>query len=782
MAGQGLKRDRGRALRGLAWLPALLLLTVCASPRVQPRVQPRGQERAQERPRPAEPLQPVEEPVEEPATAGPKATPAAGAGELSPPSGATIAEPSEPVSREAVLEPARQVMLRIGLASDLDRVTLPCCDASVWADVGGETLTAVSPFTVEPAAPLARQGVFRVQVAALKDEGQARTLAARLSRDTGAAADSVFDARTDLYRVRVGRFAGRPEAESLQRQLSFFGVDSSWIVSEGGGVGDGGFLVTQKGRTRQAPGRWLEVQAGAGGIRVEGRRYRGRLLVFINNRGTLNLINEVELEEYLRGVVPREMGPKVFDQIEALKAQAVAARSYAIRVLGEFADEGYDLCSTPRCQVYGGMEDEDALSDRAIRETAGKILMADGEVADALYSSTCGGHTEDVGIVFPLKTAPYLRGVPCIEAGTIRLGGPDAPGVRFPGALIDRLLGDVKGASFAARVGRLAGLAGLSSIEAAAPPAGDLRRAFAFLIATLALEDDVELFVSAEDLNYYFPEAPPAWSRDDLRRAALFVKLGWWNSPLDAVIDRSGEDTLVLRAAVHLGVVEEQAGNFRSLHDGRIEIATREETKSWPLAARAEVFRLSGGAAVAQAVELIPGDRVRLTLAAGEVVAVVQEMNAEGASFDRTSNRRSWTRRVSLAELTVAVRSRYPGFELRDFEILERGRSGRVAKIRLLGSGSQGPVIVQGLAVRWTLGLPDTWFSVRRLRDAKGAPIWLFQGRGWGHGVGMCQVGSYGMAVRGRTYEEILRHYYTGVSVVPVEAIVDRLPLARFAR
>jgi stage II sporulation protein D len=129
------------------------------------------------------------------------------------------------------------------------------------------------------------------------------------------------------------------------------------------------------------------------------------------------------------------------------------------------------------------------------------------------------------------------------------------------------------------------------------------------------------------------------------------------------------------------------------------------------------------------------------------------------------------------------VRTRYPGFEFRDFEVLERGRSGRVSKIRLLGSGSQEPVTVEGLAVRWTLGLPDTWFSVRRLRDSRGAPLWLFQGRGWGHGVGMCQVGSYGMALRGRTYEEILRHYYTGVSVLAVEAIANRLPTAdRFPR
>ena len=118
--------------------------------------------------------------------------------------------------------------------------------------------------------------------------------------------------------------------------------------------------------------------------------------------------------------MPRELGPGAYPELEALKAQAIAARSYTLRNLGEFADEGYDLCGTPRCQVYGGMDDEHPLSDRAIRETAGEILAYAGQPIDALYSATCGGHTENVEVIFPLKRAPYLRGVPCIEAGEVR--------------------------------------------------------------------------------------------------------------------------------------------------------------------------------------------------------------------------------------------------------------------------------------------------------------------------------------------------------------------------
>ena len=129
------------------------------------------------------------------------------------------------------------------------------------------------------------------------------------------------------------------------------------------------------------------------------------------------------IDDYLRGVVPREMGPKIYDNLDALKAQAVAARTYTLKNLGEFAQEGYDICATPRCQVYGGMTSEHPLSDRAVLETSAEVLLYDGAYAEALYSSTCGGHTENVDVVFPRKANSYLRGVPCLETGIDRLAG-----------------------------------------------------------------------------------------------------------------------------------------------------------------------------------------------------------------------------------------------------------------------------------------------------------------------------------------------------------------------
>ncbi len=123
---------------------------------------------------------------------------------------------------------------------------------------------------------------------------------------------------------------------------------------------------------------------------------------------------------------------------------------------------------------------------------------------------------------------------------------------------------------------------------------------------------------------------------------------------------------------------------------------------------------------------------------------MVQEVDTDGVAFDRTSNRSSWTRFRSDEELADLAAARYPGLELERFEVVSRGVSGRVGHLRLIGAGGE-TVDVRGLAVRWTLDLPDTLFTAKRLEPAGRPPGWLFSGRGWGHGVGLCQVGAYGM-------------------------------------
>ena len=89
--------------------------------------------------------------------------------------------------------------------------------------------------------------------------------------------------------------------------------------------------------------------------------------------------------------------------------------------------------------------------------------------------------------------------------------------------------------------------------------------------------------------------------------------------------------------------------------------------------------------------------------------------------------------------------------------------------MRLTGAAGE-TVDVEGLPIRWMLDLPDTLFTAERTSSRGGEKGWLFSGRGWGHGVGMCQVGAFGMARRGHGYADILDHYYTGLELKKLAA------------
>src|SRR5690606_24745040 len=117
------------------------------------------------------------------------------------------------------------------------------------------------------------------------------------------------------------------------------------------------------------------------------------------------------MENYLLGVVPFEIGRVGPDLVEASKAQAVAARTYAIRYLGRRDSLGFDVFATVEDQVYGGAEGEHEPVSVAVRETAGQILTYGREPIEAFYHSTCGGVTAAIEEVWDEPPRPYLRSV-----------------------------------------------------------------------------------------------------------------------------------------------------------------------------------------------------------------------------------------------------------------------------------------------------------------------------------------------------------------------------------
>jgi len=150
---------------------------------------------------------------------------------------------------------------------------------------------------------------------------------------------------------------------------------------------------------------------GAAPLAHDGTGYRGEIEVFAHRDGTLSVVNVIDIESYLRGVVPLEIGPRPPADVEAVKAQAIAARTYALATGGRRADHGVDVLSTVADQVYGGVDAEDSVADFAILETAGKVLMHDGAPASAYFHASCGGRTEARDEVWELGPEPYLRSV-----------------------------------------------------------------------------------------------------------------------------------------------------------------------------------------------------------------------------------------------------------------------------------------------------------------------------------------------------------------------------------
>ncbi len=412
------------------------------------------------------------------------------------------------------------------------------------------------------------------------------------------------------------------------------------------------------------------------------------------------------------------------------------------------------------------MDVEHPLSDQAVRETAGEVLVYGGELVDARYSSTCGGHTEDMRVIFPERDEPYLKGVPCLESGVEMLAGDLPRGKVFPDALMRRLLPDSGGAGPAALAARLEHLALLAGLPAPGDRLASLERREVqrFVASLFDLALDARLFIAREDLPYLLDVRPPDWSEADLRLAAYLMRSGLLAGDLDQPLAAAEIEETLFQLAVFLRVLERRQVRYLSVEGGELLVRAGDEPEALPLPPRLATFRQRGDRITSGPLALLAGDRLTLYLAAGELVAVVQQVDTDGVAFDRTSNLSTWSRFRSDRQLAELAAARYPGFELKDLELISRGVSGRVGHMRLHGADGE-TVDVRGLAVRWTLDLPDTLFTARRLKPAGKEPGWLFAGRGWGHGVGMCQVGAYGMSLRGHRYDEILRHYYSGVEI-----------------
>jgi stage II sporulation protein D len=144
-------------------------------------------------------------------------------------------------------------------------------------------------------------------------------------------------------------------------------------------------------------------------ITVNGSPYRGDIDFHLTHSSAgLTVVNTLPIEQYLYGVIAREISPEW--PLEAVKAQTVAARTYAMYNMNKHQEDGYDVCSTTDCQVYGGVKSEDPRAMKAVDDTAGQVIMYQGKMIAAYFHSNSGGYTENSENVWSTYQ-PYLRGV-----------------------------------------------------------------------------------------------------------------------------------------------------------------------------------------------------------------------------------------------------------------------------------------------------------------------------------------------------------------------------------
>ncbi len=220
----------------------------------------------------------------------------------------------------------------------------------------------------------------------------------------------------NIPRVRVKVVPNSPEITISSRGTLLFKKGARTILKLKGKspatiavVSSGNLVLKSTGGlfTLKTDSLWIESLHGRS-IGVNGKHYRGAICLFRNVAGNLTALNELDLESYVRGVVPVEIGRGNRHILEALKAQAVAARTYAYRKVQK--SNGV-LDATISDQVYGGVDVESNWTNRAVEATTGEILTYEGEPIRAFYSSTCGGRTEPGVDVWPQIEAPYLKGV-----------------------------------------------------------------------------------------------------------------------------------------------------------------------------------------------------------------------------------------------------------------------------------------------------------------------------------------------------------------------------------
>lgn len=624
---------------------------------------------------------------------------------------------------------------------------------------------------------------YRIQVGHPLGSTDALALMKRL-KALGEAPDRVKVPDADTWRVLTGHFPQAEAAEPVLQKLQDLGFEELWVATESLAArprkGRALYAVTERYERRPLPsaGIWLKPSGELTTLQGKGR-YRGKVEIFPNAQGRLTVVNTLDLETYLRGVVPKEMGAWEFPSVEALKAQAVAARTYAVANRGKRAADGFDMSDTVADQVYGGRDGEQSLTDRAIQETEGLFATYGGTPIQALFMANCGGHTTDVGLVFG-GDAPYLKAVPCYPAKPLTLAyasgvavttEPQQPWLswellRLASAAIpaDWLSGDrlARPATATDLDGPVRSLQQRLALEAR--PLDRNGHLFLQLARALSFQRLVDGQERPQDAAYFLPDG----LKEDRLLATFLTRRGVvpaaaWGNPTPTL----GQ---ALQALGRLWQELEPftPGEGSLLMDRQVR---RKRGGPEPLALAPDLLLAEeapdGSLRLLSKADLQVGDRLKWIPAEdGPAQVLVRRLDPDGAAWDRYNPTAHWRVEYAEPDLLALVNKRIRVTGIRELRA-DTNDQGRVSELTLVDANGRAHR-VRGMHIRGLLGLKDNvfaWLTVGRGAQRR----WIFYGRGWGHGLGMCQTGAYGMALEGATFQQILAHYYPGMKLQRVD-------------
>jgi stage II sporulation protein D len=736
-------------------------------------------------------------------------------------------------------------LIRIGLSTNSSSVTITTSDSSLVAVSPDEPARMLSATRVTLAARTYRPPEvenFRIEFQNLPTQADANALAKDIREATGETALPSLDSASNTWKVWVGAVKDSSiDADELKAKLAEKGFDDAVVVSEKktvaspeaialsqqlktAGSSEVRSLIKPTGASQPNPGAAVasnlrevivngpgefanysslksvaigSVNERANPVKLNGKAYRGKIEVFVNSRGSLTVVNVVPLEEYLLGVVPSELG---LPQLEAQKAQAVAARTYAVANIGTFGKQGFDMVPTVSSQVYKGVSIETAMGTQAVRSTRGLVATYNGKPINAYYTSTCGGRTEDGGNIFD-KGEPYLKGVECslegrrhFEPFLIKTSRTAAKVREQSNLELVRLMSLLASNGFQLSTGQMTDdwfedsptesemsnwLNNLATRFGKVYPNVDKNTSkpmeLARIIASFVYAPGyTDTMLSESDINYQlgFDDANsvPRERRADL---AHLLRDGYFSLYPDLTIqpNRPFSRARMLRLIRQIyekkkWMAETQTGVTKPSADGKLVLRTGKTDRQ--LVIRPDVFLFREFGATMYPVReaaLVGGETVNYQL---DSLGAVKYLEIKPSESPTTAENASpwvyWNKSASAGEVQSRLSRYVRGIgTLYDVNVKKVGYSRRPIELEIIGSN--GVKTLKGGKIRSALRLPEQLFVMNKRYDGSRVASYTFTGRGWGHGVGMCQYGAFGLAKMGVKYDEIIKHYYSGVDL-----------------